>query len=247
AGALGCFAFGVGSTDMANAWFTKDVRVRVPETVRFVLRGELRPGVSAKDVMLHILAQPFFRTSKGIGKVLEFAGEGVQRLPFDEQATLTNMAVEAGGFTGIIEPGEIVVDYLHTMRGIPKDELRARIVRSDEDAEYAEVFEIDLGAVTPMVATPGDPRNGVPLASLGEDVAIDIAYGGSCTGGKKADMDMYASVFARALARGLKVKDGVKCYIQFGSQHIRRYAEEKGYVDIFPRAGVQLISPPCGP
>ncbi len=246
AGALGCFAFGVGSTDMANAWFTKDVRVRVPETVRFVLRGELRPSVSAKDVMLHILAQPFFRTSKGIGKVLEFAGDGVQRLPFDEQATLTNMAVEAGGFTGIIEPGEIVVDYLHTMRGIPKDELYARIVRSDEDAEYAEVFEIDLGAVTPMVATPGDPRNGVPLASLGEDVAIDIAYGGSCTGGKKADMDMYASVFARALARGLRVKDGVKCYIQFGSQHIRRYAEEKGYVELFRKAGVELINPSCG-
>src|SRR5690606_35518440 len=133
AGALGCFAFGVGSTDMANAWFTKDVRVRVPETVRFVLTGELRPGVSAKDVMLHILAQPFFRTSKGIGKVLEFAGEGVQRLPFDEQATLTNMAVEAGGFTGIIEPDEVVVDYLHTMRGLPKDEIRARIVRSDPD------------------------------------------------------------------------------------------------------------------
>jgi len=246
AGALGCFAFGVGSTDMANAWFTKDVRVRVPETVRFVLTGELRPGVSAKDVMLHILAQPFFRTSKGIGKVLEFAGEGVQRLPFDEQATLTNMAVEAGGFTGIIEPDEVVVDYLHTMRGLPKDEIRARIVRSDPDAQYLEVFHIDLGDVVPMVATPGDPRNGVPLSALGEDVAIDIAYGGSCTGGKKADMDMYASVFARALERGLKVKDGVKCYIQFGSQHIRRYAEEKGYVDIFQRAGVELINPSCG-
>lgn len=246
AGALGCFAFGVGSTDMANAWFTKDVRVRVPETVRFVLTGELRPGVSAKDVMLHILAQPFFRTSKGIGKVLEFAGEGVQRLPFDEQATLTNMAVEAGGFTGIIEPDEVVVDYLHKMRGLPKDEIRARIVRSDPDAQYLEVFHIDLGDVVPMVATPGDPRNGVPLAELGEEVAIDIAYGGSCTGGKKADMDMYAAVFAKALERGLKVKDGVKCYIQFGSQHIRRYAEEKGYVDIFRRAGVELINPSCG-
>src|SRR5690606_31940079 len=214
AGALGCFAFGVGSTDMANAWFTKDVRVRVPETVRFVLRGELSPGVSAKDVMLHILAQPFFRTSKGIGKVLEFAGEGVTRLPFDEQATLTNMAVEAGGFTGIIEPDEVVVRYLHEMRGLAEDAIRARIVKSDPGATYLEVFEIDLADVVPMVATPGDPRNGIPLSELGE-VAIDIAYGGSCTGGKKADMDMYASVFARALERGLRVADGVKCYIQF--------------------------------
>jgi len=246
AGALGCFAFGVGSTDMANAWFTRDVRVRVPETVRFVLTGALKPGVSAKDVMLYILSQPFFRTSKGIGKVLEFAGEGVQNLPFDEQATLTNMAVEAGGFTGIIEPDEVVVDYLHEMRGIAKDDLRERIVRSDPDAEYLEVFEYDLGDIPVMVATPGDPRNGVALAELDDGVAIDIAYGGSCTGGKKADMDMYASVFARGLEQGLKVKDGVRCYIQFGSQHIRRYAEEKGYVKVFEEAGVQLINPSCG-
>src|SRR5690606_20318114 len=139
-----------------------------------------------------------------------------------------------------------VVRYLHEMRGLAEDAIRARIVKSDPGATYLEVFEIDLADVVPMVATPGDPRNGIPLSELGE-VAIDIAYGGSCTGGKKADMDMYASVFARALERGLRVKDGVKCYIQFGSQHIRRYAEEKGYVDIFPRAGVQLISPPCGP
>ena len=246
AGALGCFAFGVGSTDMANAWFTQDVRVRVPETVRFVLKGELRPGVSAKDVMLHILSQPFFRTSKGIGKVLEFAGEGVQRLPFDEQATLTNMAVEAGGFTGIIEPSDVVIEYLHEMRGIPKAELEKRIVRSDPGAQYLEVFEVELGEVPVMVATPGDPRNGIPLPELEGDVAIDIAYGGSCTGGKKADMDMYAAVFREGLKKGLKVKDGVRCYIQFGSQHIRRYAEAKGYVETFLEAGVELINPSCG-
>ena len=101
AGVLGCFAFGVGSTDMANAWMTRDVRVTVPETARFVLEGALGPGVCAKDVMLHLLAQPFFRSGDGIGKVLEFSGQGVSRLPLDERATLTNMAVEAGGFTGI--------------------------------------------------------------------------------------------------------------------------------------------------
>jgi 3-isopropylmalate/(R)-2-methylmalate dehydratase large subunit len=246
AGALGCFAFGVGSTDMANAWYTRDVRVKVPETVRFVLRGALRPGVSAKDVMLHILAQPFFRTSRGIGKVLEFAGEGLQALPMDEQATLTNMAVEAGGFTGILEPGEVVVDYLAEMRGLPKDELRARILTSDPGAEYLDTFEIDLGEVPVMVATPGDPRNGVPMAAVAGDVAIDIAYGGSCTGGKKVDMDMYALVLKKAVARGQRVAEGVHCYIQFGSQHIRRYAEEQGYVEVFRAAGVELINPSCG-
>ena len=247
AGVLGCFAFGVGSTDMANSWYTRDVRVRVPETVRFVLKNELGPGVAAKDVMLYILSQPFFRTSKGIGKVLEFTGEGVYRMPLDERATLANMSVEAGGTTGIIEADEVVVDYLHEMRGTAKDEIRARIVKSDEGAQYLETFEIDLAEVPPMVATPGDPRNGVALTELAQKrVGIDIAYGGSCTGGKKSDMDMYAAVLSAALDRGLKVKDGVSCFIQFGSQHIRRYAEEKGYTDVFARAGVQVINPSCG-
>jgi 3-isopropylmalate/(R)-2-methylmalate dehydratase large subunit len=246
AGVLGCFAFGVGSTDMANAWYTRDVRVRVPETVRFSLRGKLAADVSAKDVMLHILAQPFFRTSKGIGKVLEFAGAGIEALPIDERATLTNMAVEAGGFTGIIEPDEVVVDYLHEMRGLDKDVIRARIVRSDPDAQYLETFDIDLDRVVPMIATPGDPRNGVPLAEFKDSVKIDIAYGGSCTGGKKADMDMYASVLRRAVERGLRVPAGVAAFIQFGSQHIRKYAEERGYVEVFEKAGVEILNPSCG-
>jgi 3-isopropylmalate/(R)-2-methylmalate dehydratase large subunit len=246
AGVLGSFAFGVGSTDMANAWYTQDVRVRVPETVRFVLTGQMRPGIAAKDVMLHILSQPFFRTSKGIGKVLEFAGEGVASMKLDERATLANMAVEAGGFTGIIQADDVVADALHSLRGIDRQEVLDRIVTSDPDATYLETFEIDLGAVEPMVATPGDPRNGTAVQELGQDVAIDIAYGGSCTGGKKADMDMYAAVLEAALARGEKVAEGVQCFIQFGSQEIRRYAEERGYTDIFKRAGVQMINPSCG-
>jgi 3-isopropylmalate/(R)-2-methylmalate dehydratase large subunit len=246
AGALGCFAFGVGSTDMANAWLTRDVRVGVPETARFVLRGKLRPGVCAKDVMLHLLAMPFFKTGAGIGKVIEFAGDGVAGLPLDERATLTNMAVEAGGFTGIIEADEVVVDYLVKQRGLRAEDVRARIVRADPGATYCATFEVDLAAVTPMVATPGDPRNGVPFAALGGPVKIDIAYGGSCTGGKKADMDMYASVLARAVERGKRVAPGVHFYLQFGSQDIRRYAEDKGYLEVFTRAGAELVDPSCG-
>ncbi|MCA9585681.1 MAG: 3-isopropylmalate dehydratase [Myxococcales bacterium] len=251
AGALGCFAFGVGSTDMANAWYTKDVRVTVPETARFVLTGKMRPGVCAKDVMLHILSQPFFKSGQGIGKVLEFAGDGVRGMPLDERATLTNMAVEAGGFTGIIEADEVVVDYLAAQRGLDKDAVRARIVKADPGASYVGTFEVDLGAVEPMVATPGDPRNGVPLRALAEthagaDVKIDIAYGGSCTGGKKADMDMYAEVLGAAVKKGKRVADGVHLYIQFGSQDIRRYAESKGYLDVFAAAGAELVDPSCG-
>jgi 3-isopropylmalate/(R)-2-methylmalate dehydratase large subunit len=246
AGALGCFAFGVGSTDMANAWYTKDVRVTVPETAKFVLTGTMRPGVCAKDVMLHILSQPFFKTGQGIGKVLEFTGDGVRAMQLDERATLTNMAVEAGSFTGIIEADDVVVDYLVTQRGINADDVRARIVKADADATYAATFEIDLTTLAPMVALPGDPRNGVRLTELGPEVKIDIAYGGSCTGGKKADMDMYAEVLGAAVKKGLKVKDGVHLYIQFGSQDIRRYAESKGYLELFAKAGAELVDPSCG-
>jgi 3-isopropylmalate/(R)-2-methylmalate dehydratase large subunit len=249
AGALGCFAFGVGSTDMANAWLTRDVRVTVPQSARFNLHGKLRPGVCAKDVMLHLLSQPFFKSSDGIGKVLEFAGDGLAHLPLDERATLTNMAVEAGGFTGIIEADEVVVDYLVKQRGVRADDVRRRIVKADPGAEYCATFEIDLGQIVPMVAMPGDPRNGVPITELsqvGPGVKIDIAYGGSCTGGKKADMDMYAQVLGDAVRKGKRVAAGVHFYLQFGSQDIRRDAEEKGYLKVFEQAGAELVDPSCG-
>jgi 3-isopropylmalate/(R)-2-methylmalate dehydratase large subunit len=246
AGALGCFAFGVGSTDMANAWMTRDVRVTVPETARFELTGTLRPGVCAKDVMLHILSRPFFKGGDGIGKVLEFGGDGIARMSLDERATLTNMAVEAGGFTGIIEADEVVVDYLVAQRGLRAEDVRARIVKADPGASYCATFIIDLSTIPPMVATPGDPRNGVPLDTLGPAVKIDIAYGGSCTGGKKADMDMYARVLGEAVKKGKRVAPGVHFYLQFGSQDIRRYAEEKGYLDVFEKAGAELVDPSCG-
>ena len=246
AGVLGCFAFGVGSTDMANAWYTKDIRIRVPETVRYVLKGTKRVDATAKDVMLFILASDYMKTSKGIGKVLEFAGEDLKNWLLDERATLTNMSVEAGGTTGIIEPDEVTLDYIVRNRGLDADEVRSGFLRSDPDAQYAAVFEIDLDTIGPMVATPGDPRNGIPIETLTEEVRIDAAYGGSCTGGKMADMDMYAEVLRNALEQGKRVAPGVHLYIQFGSQKIKQYARERGYIDIFNRAGAELIDPSCG-
>jgi len=246
AGVLGCFAFGVGSTDMANAWYTKDIRIKVPETVRYVLKGKKRSDVSAKDVMLVILASDYMKTSKGIGKVLEFAGEDLANWPMDERATLTNMAVEAGGTTGIIEPDEVTLEYIVRTRDLDPEEVRKGFTYSDPDAEYAAVFEINLDEIGPMVALPGDPRNGIPITSLESEVRIDAAYGGSCTGGKMADMDMYAEVLESALAQGKRVADGVHLYLQFGSQKIKQYARERGYIEIFNRAGAELIDPSCG-
>jgi len=246
AGVLGCFAFGVGSTDMANAWYTKDIRIRVPETVKYVLKGKKRSDVAAKDVMLFILATDYMKSSKGIGKVLEFAGEDLKDWPMDERATLTNMAVEAGGTTGIIEPDEATLAYIVTMRGLDAEAVRKGFVYSDRDAEYAAVFEIDLDEIRPMVALPGDPRNGIPIETLEGEVRIDAAYGGSCTGGKMADMDMYATVLQHALEQGKHVAPGVHLYLQFGSQKIKQYARRKGYLEIFEKAGAELIDPSCG-
>jgi len=158
------------------------------------------------------------------------------------------MAVEAGSFTGIIEADDVVVDYLVAQRGLDANEIRKGILKADPDATYLATFELDLSVMVPMVATPGDPRNGVTLVDLRAkgEVKIDIAYGGSCTGGKKADMDMYASVLQQAVKSGKRVAEGVHLYIQFGSQDIRRYAEEKGYLEVFERAGAELVDPSCG-
>jgi 3-isopropylmalate/(R)-2-methylmalate dehydratase large subunit len=196
--------------------------------------------------MLYILASEYMKTSKGIGKVLEFAGEDLANWSMDERATLTNMSVEAGGFTGIIEPDEFTLRYIVKMRGLDPEEVRKGFVYSDPDAEYAATFEIDLDEVRPMVALPGDPRNGIPIDELLEEVRIDAAYGGSCTGGKMADMDMYAAVLGRAVEQGKRVAPGVHLYLQFGSQKIKEYARQRGYIELFERAGAELIDPSCG-
>jgi 3-isopropylmalate/(R)-2-methylmalate dehydratase large subunit len=245
AGVLGCFAFGVGSTDMANAWYAKDIRIKVPEVARFTLNGKLRPDVTAKDVMLKIMATDYMKQGRGIGQVLLFTGEGLTGMNIDERATLTNMAVEAGSTTGIIEPDDVTLEYLVKNRGLDAETARAMFVYGDETAEYAATFEIDLNELRPMAATPGDPRNGINISDLGE-VKIDAAYGGSCTGGKMADMDMYAAVLRGALAQGKRVAPGVRLYLQFGSQKIKQYARAQGYIEIFQQAGAELIDPSCG-
>ncbi len=248
AGVVGCLAFGVGSTDMANAWLTCDVRLRVPETVRIELTGRLRAGSCAKDVMLALLGGEFIRGGGAAGKVLEFCGAGLAELSLDERATLTNMAVEASAFTGIIAPDPPLIAALAELRGVSPAELSRTLLFADEGAVYAAELRFDLASVEPMVATPGDPKNARPLAELErtERVRIDIAYGGSCTGGKRSDMDMYAAVLSSGLERGQRVASGVELYIQFGSQLIRRYAEQRGYVDVFARAGATLLDPACG-
>jgi len=247
-GAVGCIAFGIGTTDVFNSWITKDVRVKIPESVKVIIRGKRRGNVTAKDFILKILSLDYVRSGKALAKVMEYAGEAVEALSVDERATMTNMAAEIGGFTGIVAPDEKVVEFLMERRGIQRAEVERMIegLQSDPDAEYSEVIEFDAGEITPMVATPGDPGNGKYIRDLNTPVPIEIAYGGTCTAGKNEDMDMYAAVLADALKQGKRVADSVRFYIQFGSQETREYSKRKGYIEIFEKAGARVIEPSCG-
>ncbi|HEY7546896.1 MAG TPA: aconitase family protein, partial [Blastocatellia bacterium] len=247
AGAIGAVAFGVGTTDVFNSWITKDVRVRVPEQVRVRINGRRPDNVTAKDFMLAILHTDFVRNGDAIGKIVEYTGEAVRDLNIDERATMTNMAAEVGAFTGIVAADEKAIEFL-VERGMARDEAErlCASMQSDEDAEYALTIDIDASELRPMIATPGDPGNGMFIDELKQEVKIDIAYGGSCTAGKKEDMDMYARVFRDALKRGQKVHPDVHCFIQFGSQEVRRYCEEQGYIDTFREVGANIIEPSCG-
>jgi 3-isopropylmalate/(R)-2-methylmalate dehydratase large subunit len=248
AGAVGCIAFGVGTTAIFNSWITKDVRVEVPKSFKVVVRGAKPDNVTAKDFMLEILRHPYIKNGEAIGQIVEYAGEAVQALSVDERATMTNMAAEVGAFTGIIAPDEKTVEYLVAQRGMTPAAARALCdgLFSDPGAEYVKVIEIDASALRPMIALPGDPGNGMYVDELPGDVKVDIAYAGSCTAGKKEDMDMYAKVFREALERGERVHEDVKCFIQCGSQEVFAYVREKGYDKIFAGVGATFIEPSCG-
>ena len=247
-GAIGAVAFGIGTTDVFNSWITKDVRVKVPESVRVVVRGKKHANVTAKDFILKILSLDYVRSGKALAKVIEYAGEAIEDLSVDERATMTNMAAEIGGFTGIVAPDRKAVNFLMERRGMDRRQAEEMIagLTSDTGAEYAQVIELDAAEITPMVATPGDPGNGKYVRELNTPVPIEIAYGGTCTAGKNEDMDMYAAVLADLLRQGKRVADSVKFYIQFGSQETRDYCVRKGYLDVFHNAGVIVIEPSCG-
>ncbi|MBZ5570556.1 MAG: 3-isopropylmalate dehydratase [Acidobacteriia bacterium] len=247
-GAIGCVAFGIGTTDVFNSWITKDVRVRVPESVKIIVRGKKHSNVTAKDFILKILSLDYVRSGKALAKVMEYAGEAIEDLSVDERATMTNMAAEIGGFTGIVAPDRKAVDFLVERRGMDRKQAEAMIegLYSDSSAQYAHVIELDAAEITPMVATPGDPGNGKYIRDFHTPVPVELAYGGTCTAGKNEDMDMYAAVLADALKHGRRVADSVKFYIQFGSQETREYCIRKGYLDTFQKAGALVIEPSCG-
>ena len=246
-GAIGCVAFGVGTTAIVNSWTTRDVRLRVPRSVRVEVTGRLGPGVTAKDLMLEILRHPYVRDGEAIGKIIEYGGEAVEALSVDERATLTNMAAEVGAFTGIVAPDDRTVQFLVERRGLDPAEARSLTggLRGDPGADYEWTMTIDAPRLSPMVATPGDPGNGIPVSELG-DVRVDIVYAGSCTGSKRDDIAMAVRVVERALEDGRRVAEGVDAYLQYGSVDVERWAKQRGWHDLFVEAGIRVLAPGCG-
>ena len=183
--------------------------------------------MTAKDIVLHLLALPAIRSGGGVGKVFEFAGDAVRALTTDERATLTNMTAELGGLTGIVAPDDETVRFLRERRGL--EFAIEPWMHSDPGAHYAETIHVDCSGLSPLVASPGDPGNGIPLDQLGRAVKVDIAYGGSCTAGKREDFDHYHEVLAWGLAHGLRVPEDVALYLQYGTTAVRDYCIARGY------------------
>jgi 3-isopropylmalate/(R)-2-methylmalate dehydratase large subunit len=253
-GVNNALAWGVGATEYANLAHSGFTQVEVPESIRFELVGRLQENVTAKDVMLYILLN-YARPQMTLNRVMEFTGPGVATLSMDERATIANMATECSARTAIVEADEETFRWIGEFRpAADVESMRRRAVSADPDAEYAGgVHEVDLSAIRPMVAHPGNPDEGIPsdptngafIDEIGE-VKIDIAYGGSCTAGKIDDLLFYHQVAKEAVDNGLRVAEGVRFYIQFGSASVEKFCRENGLIDTFERAGATVLHPGCG-
>ena len=252
-GASNALTYGVGATEYASLVYSGFTFVKVPESIRFELVGELNDGCTAKDVILYILAD-HAREELTLNRSMEFGGPGLSSLSIDERATLCNMATECSGRTGICEADDSLYDWMERAQNLDRSRMKSLAVLPDDGAVYhGGVHTIDLSEIVPMVAHPGDPDKGIPsdptnganISDIGS-VSIDIAYGGSCTAGKEDDVAYYAEVCQAADDAGMRVKDGVDFYIQYGSGQVKDLAVRKGWHDLFIKVGVKLIDPGCG-
>lgn len=233
-GALGAFSTGIGSTDMAAAMATGEAWFKVPEAIKFVLKGKPGKWVSGKDIILHIIGM--IGVDGALYKSMEFIGEGVSYLSMDDRFTIANMAIEAGAKNGIFPVDEKTIQYVKEHSAKPY-----KIYSADEDAEYAEVYEIDLSAVKPTVAFPHLPENTRTIDEVG-DVEIHQVVIGSCTNGRLEDLRIAAKVM-----KGRKVHPDVRCIIIPATQKIWKQAMNEGLFDIFIDAGAVVSTPTCGP
>ncbi len=233
-GALGAFATGVGSTDMAAAMATGETWFKVPESMKFVYYGKMPQWVSGKDLILHTIGDIGVDGARYMS--MEFTGEAIQTLSIDSRLTMANMAIEAGGKNGIIEPDEITLAYLDGRSKRPY-----RLYKSDADAVYFETREYDVSKLEPVIAFPHLPEN-TRKVSEATHVKIDQVIIGSCTNGRIEDL-----AIAAGLLNGKKVHSEIRCIIIPGTQAIYLEAMKRGYLEVFINAGAAVSTPTCGP
>jgi len=233
-GALGAFATGMGSTDIATAWATGEIWMKVPESIKFVYHGKLNPWVGGKDLILHTIGD--IGVDGALYAAMEFTGEAIDALSMDGRLTMSNMAIEAGGKAGLIAPDATTLAYVKS-----RAQREYKVYASDPDAAYARVIEYDVAAIEPQVALPHLPSNTKPLSQVGE-IKIDQSVIGSCTNGRIEDLRLAASIL-----KGRRVSRQVRCIVLPGSQQVYLEALREGLIEIFIEAGVAVSTPTCGP
>ena len=233
-GALGAFSTGVGSTDAGVGYATGKAWFKVPESILFKIEGELQPGVTGKDIILHIIGM--IGVDGALYKAMEFTGSAIRSLSMDQRLTISNMAIQAGGKAGIIEVDDITREYMDGRVERPYTEYH-----SDPDAEYSQVIEINAADIPATVAFPHLPSNTRPVEQARE-VTIDQAVIGSCTNGRLEDMRQAAEVL-----RGRKVNPNVRCIIIPATQLVYRQCIEEGLMEVFLDANCAVSTPTCGP
>jgi 3-isopropylmalate/(R)-2-methylmalate dehydratase large subunit len=238
-GALGAFSTGVGSTDLAYAFATGKVWFKVPESIKFVYKGKLKKWVSGKDLILYTIGQ--IGVDGALYKAMEFCGPIIENLSMDGRFTMCNMAIEAGGKSGIVAADDITKEYVKTAikeNGIKRE---PDYLKSDKDAVYSQVHEYDFTDIEPQVACPHLPSNVKGVSKLGK-IKLDQVVIGSCTNGRISDLREAASVL-----KGKKVSSGMRLIVIPGTQKIYLEAIKEGLVDIFVKAGGIFTMPTCGP
>jgi len=233
-GALGAFATGVGSTDLAAAMATGEVWLRIPDSIKYVYRGKLRKWVGGKDLILYTIGK--IGVDGARYKAMEFAGETIERLPMAGRITMCNMAIEAGGKCGIISPDGITLDYVRR-----RTDRQPRLYASDGDARYERTIEYDVADIEPQVALPSLPENARGVSELGE-VSIDQVVIGSCTNGQIDDLRVAADIL-----RGRRVHRNVRLIVIPATQAVYAEALREGLLEIFINAEGAVSTPTCGP
>ncbi len=238
-GGIGAFSTGVGSTDIAYAMATGEIWLRVPESMKFIFYGKPKSWVMGKDLILHTIGE--IGADGALYRAMEFEGEAIRELSIEQRLTIANMAIEAGGKSGIIPPDEKTLEYVKK-----RAKREWTVYESDPDAEYCSVYEWDAGKIEPLVAWPYLPSNVHPVAES-THITIDQAFIGSCTNGRIEDLRIAARVFKSAMKQGKKVHPYVRCIVIPSSKEVYHQALHEGLIDVFIEAGCVVSTSTCGP